>query len=106
MRASLAAARRPVAIVGLLLSSTVALGACQNTGGKFTIADAQAVAVAACSFLPTASTVANIIAAGSPQLNTATAVGNAICAAVAPKAGTSAGKPTVAGVPVEGQRVD
>lgn len=89
----------PVLVVGL--------SGCQYLqGGKFSIADAQAAAVKVCSFLPTANTVANIIAAGSPALNTASAIGDAICAAIAPKAGAGAGKPTVAGVVVEGQRVN
>lgn len=93
----------------LLLAAilVVGLSGCQYLqGGKFSIADAQAAAVKVCSFLPTANTVANIIATGSPALNTASAIGDAICAAIAPKAGTDAGKPTVAGVPVEGQRVN
>lgn len=89
----------PVLVVGL--------SGCQALqGGKFSIADAQAAAVKVCSFLPTANTVANIVAAGSPTLNTASAIGDAICAAIAPKAGAGAGKPTVAGVAVEGQRVN
>ena len=85
----------------------VGLSGCESfKSGKFSIADAQAAAVKVCSFLPTANTVANIIAAGSPALNTASAIGDAICAAIAPKAGAGAGKPTVAGVVVEGQRVN
>lgn len=99
MRISRALLVIPVLVVGL--SGCEAL-----KGGKFSIADAQAAAVKACSFLPTANTVANIIAAGSPALNTASAIGDAICAAIAPKAGVGAGKPTVVGVPIEGQRVN
>jgi len=90
--------------VSLLLASALAIGACSTTG-KPSIADAQAAAVKACSFLPTANTVANIIAAGSPALGTASAIADAICAAIAPKAGAGAGRPTVAGVPIDGQRV-
>lgn len=73
--------------------------------------DVQAAAVQACGFLPTAETVAGIIATGNPIVSTAGAVANAICDAVLPaKAAHAAGKPmaiipTVAGVIVHGKFV-
>lgn len=74
-----------LAIAGLALS----LGACATlgTGGlgsSDTIIAIQNAAVAACSFLPTAGTIANIIKANDPKLITAEAVAAAICAAIAP----------------------
>lgn len=59
-----------------------------------------------CKFEPLDSVVANIVAAGSPALGTVNAIVDAICAAVAPKASVDAGKPTVAGVVIEGRRVN
>ena len=70
------------------------------------VGDVQSIAVKACSFLPTAETVGKIIAANSPALNTSAAVASAICAAIAPKAGPGAGRATVAGVPIEGLKVN
>jgi hypothetical protein len=73
--------------------------------------DVQAAAVAACGFLPTAETVAGIIATGNPIVTTAGAVANAICFAVAPaKAAHLAGRqmaviPSVAGVIIHGKFV-
>ncbi|HEX8838214.1 MAG TPA: hypothetical protein VF748_14830 [Candidatus Acidoferrum sp.] len=78
------------------------------------ITDAQNAAVAVCQFLPTAETVAGIIATGNPALATATAIANAICGAVSPKAvpgnvsvrrliNRSGAVPTVSGVPIYGQ---
>jgi len=86
------------------------LGGCAEVKALFeggpTAAEVQALTVKACSFAPTANTVGNIIAQGVPALRTAQAIADAICLAVAPKAGVEAGKPTVAGVPVEGVRVN
>lgn len=70
-----------------------------------TIGDVQGVAVKVCAFLPTAETVAAILAAGSPALTTSSAIANAICNAISPKAGPGAGRATVAGVPIEGLKV-
>ena len=64
--------------------------------------------VDACGFLPTAATVANIIAAGNPSMMTATAIAGAICAAVTPKPpimGLMEAVPMVNGVPIEGHFV-
>lgn len=67
----------------------------------------QDLTVKACSFLPTAATVGNIIAAGNPQLLTATAIATAVCTAVSSRAnstvmGLVAAEPMVAGVKIEG----
>jgi hypothetical protein len=74
--------------------------------GGLSVGDVQSIAVKACAFLPTAETVGKIIAADSPALDTSAAVASAICSAVAPKAGPGAGRATVAGVPIEGLRVN
>ena len=68
------------AVVGMM-----SLGGCATMGGLSapTVAQVQAAAVAACSFLPTAATVANIIAAGNPLVTTAGAIAQAICSALA-----------------------
>ncbi len=86
----------------------LALNGCATTGGGgISVAMVQQDAVAVCSFLPTASTVANIIAAGNPLLITAEAIAQAICAAVtaAPAVTTRRGaaQPMVNGVPVRGK---
>jgi hypothetical protein len=60
-----------------------ALTACATTGTTttITIADVQNAAVAACQFLPDATTIANILTA-SPVAATAESVAAIICAAV------------------------
>ncbi len=55
-----------------------------TTIGGISVADVQNDAVAICSYLPTASTVANIVSANNPAVVTAEAVAAAICGAVAP----------------------
>ena len=77
------------------------------TGTPITAADVQAAAVAACGFLPTASTVANIIAAGNPSVNTVTTIAQAICSAVVGAKGGRLGgaAPNVNGVAVHGRFV-
>jgi hypothetical protein len=72
-------------LAGALSCSLAGLGACTTTGGTSTadiIAQAQAAAVLACAYAPTASAIANIIAAGDPTVATATAIANAVCSAV------------------------
>lgn len=98
---------RKIALAALIAASTLA--GCATTGGvpNINVQDVQNAALAACSFLPTASTVANIIAAGNPALQTAEAVAQAICAAVAVaspsgKLGGSIALPTVNGVVIHG----
>ncbi len=74
-------------LLTLPLLAALTLGGCAtNAGGGFDISAVQNATVAACRFLPTASTVANIIAAGNPLLATAEAIAAAICAAVLPTA--------------------
>jgi hypothetical protein len=96
------------------LSGCAALSQIFPTGttGANIVLDTQNAAVAICGFLPTAETVAGIIATGNPILQTASTVANAICAAVAPKTPVTqsvrhtvrvAPVPTVSGVPVYGQ---
>lgn len=61
-----------------------------------------------CGFLPTASTVTNIIAVGSPALLTATAIASAICVAVSSRKssmGLAELPVTVGGVVIEGDFV-
>jgi hypothetical protein len=100
----------------LLLASSVALatslGGCATTGGggafnlNSFIANVQADTNLVCAFIPTAETVANIFATGDPIVTTATAVANAICAAVAPKTAGALKRstvPTVAGVVIHGR---
>lgn len=72
-------------LLSVVLASSVFLGGCATTGGTnpgldAIIAQAQKIAVQTCLFLPTAATIANIVAAG--QLTEAFAIANAICAAV------------------------
>lgn len=81
--------------------ATIALGACDK---KVDLSTAQQLAVQICGFLPTAQTVANIFATGSPALDTAGEVAAAVCQAVNTPRATGQ-KPVVAGVIVEGQRV-
>lgn len=92
-----------IAVVGLA-GAALLLAGCDKSTGKLDLTGAQNLAVQICGFLPTAQTVANIFATGSPALDTASEVATAVCQAVnTPRsAGT---KPIVAGVVVEGQRV-
>lgn len=94
-------------------ASLCALAGCTTTTstGDDTVAKAQAAAKAACSFLPTAETIADIIAVNDPRLATGTAIANAICNALNPE--TPAGvmtlfkaSPTVDGVVIRGERVE
>lgn len=86
----------------------LSLGGCGTTGNtpadiQQLILQVQAAAVQVCSFLPTAETITAIISAGNPVVGTATAVANAICAAVTAKSarlGETA--PQVNGVPIHG----
>jgi hypothetical protein len=87
----------------------VSLGGCTTTG-TFDLAtfvsQVQSTTNAVCAFIPTAETVANIVATGNPIVATADAVANAICDAVRPKTTgrlRAPGPPTVAGVVVHGR---
>lgn len=73
------------------------------------IANTQADAVTACSFMPDVATISAIFATGNPALQTGAAIASAICAAVAPHAAgaltamdNSVPGAKVAGVPVKG----
>ena len=95
-------------IAGALAMSLAGCGATNPlTGAPITAADVQSAAVAACGFLPTAATVANIIAANNSTLTTATSVASAICAAVVGAKGGRLGgaTPNVNGVQVHGRFV-
>jgi len=98
----------------LIAAASLALTACtttSGTSGSDTIARAQAYARAACQFLPTAETVADIIKAGDARLSTAKAIADAICLAINPQAPGNASAlltrvaPAVDGVPIKGQHV-
>lgn len=104
------------------LSIATALGGCASTTGANTgttaanninsvIAQIQQASVAACSFLPTTATIANIlgtVAGVGAETQLATTVASQICAAVSPaaKANRAAGAaPTVNGVVIHGRFV-
>jgi hypothetical protein len=95
-----------VAFAGTLLAGCASVGGVPTVLG-ISAAEVQQDAIAICSFLPTASTVANIIAVGNPLLTTAEAIAQAICASVTapPVASTlrRVGTPTVAGVVIKGR---
>lgn len=85
------ALKQSVVAIGLC----VGLAGCQTAGSTTPgavdpIAQVQAAAQTACRFLPTAATVASIIAAANPALSTAGAVAQAICSAVTAVAPSSA----------------
>lgn len=100
----------------LLLAAVagLALASCTTTDpvtGEPVVMDVQSAARAACRFLPTAETVAGIIATGDPRLATASAIARAICDALSPD--TPAGimtllkaAPIVNGVVIRGTRVE
>ena len=117
MRKVLLACTAALALSGCAQLQTIFGGITSATPTQLVV-DVEQAAVAACNFLPTAETVAGIIAVGNPALATATAIANAICAAVSPKTQIAqsllsspamrsvvkpnATVPTVAGVPVHG----
>jgi hypothetical protein len=97
---------RVLPLVGTLLVGGCGVISNPFTGAPITAADVQAAAVAACGFLPTAATVANIIAAGNPAVATVSTIAQAICSAVTAKGGRLGGAaPNVNGVPVHGRFV-
>lgn len=115
--------RRHIILCSLAL--TLALGGCATINGKPTsvipgapapvtvsdktaevIAQTQAIAKQVCAFLPTASTVAAIFAAGNPVLSTASGIAEAICAAISNKSSVyGTGGPSVEGVRIKGRRL-
>jgi len=84
----------------LAVALAVGLAGCVSTSGVSTI---QQTVVAACGFLPTVSTIEDLINLNSPALATATQIARAICAAVTVKGG--AGGPTARGPGVGPARV-
>jgi hypothetical protein len=84
-----------------------ALGACVTTEDvNSKITQVQDFTRIGCSFVPTVTTVAKILAAGNPIVDTASSVADAICAAVTtvPLAdGPGDSRPRVNGVVVEGK---
>ena len=89
------------------IALTTTLGGCASTGGgpptqadvNATIAQVQNYTKLACGFVPTATTILNIIGAAVPGVTIATSIAQAICAAVAtPMSGKHAfAKKTVKG---------
>lgn len=90
-------------LAALSLASCTAL----PTGGQtIDIALVQRIAVGACGFLPTASTVLNIFSAGNALVMTAESVAGSICAAITAKASRRGGPgPSVNGVAIHGTYV-
>lgn len=96
------------AVAGLMLAGCTTTD--PSTGETIAVTDVQSAAKAACRFLPTAETVADIIATGDSRLSTASAIARAICAALDPQ--TPAGimtlykaAPTLNGVVIRGEFV-
>lgn len=88
------------------LAGTLALGGCATNGAggsSISLASVQNAAVAACGFLPTAATVANLIASNNAAIATAESIASAVCAAVAPS--KQAGKHGAVLASVNGVRV-
>lgn len=100
------------------LAVAASLAAC-NPPSQTLLTQAQTVALQTCSFLPTADTIASIVAQGNAAISTAEQIGNAVCAAirgsgVAPTPATAlldatpppgTPKPQVLGVQVHGRFV-
>jgi len=94
----------------LVILASLALGGCATTGGgqqspEDIVAQVQKTTAQICSFVPTAATVAALVSGGNPTIVSATALAQAICAAVTrPKArAKGAAIPTVNGVAIEGR---
>lgn len=98
----------------LMLASTLALAGCAGgltnpfTGAPVTAAQVQAAAVAACGFLPTATTVAGLLTT-SAAVQSASQIAGLICSAITPvtQGGARLGGalPTVNGVVIHGKFV-
>ena len=98
--------KRFVSIAAICVMPLV-MSSCSGQQTEDVIKKAQEVAVSVCSFLPTVTTITNILSLNNPLLKTGTDIGNAICNAVGPKGAPRAvpGGPKVGGITVEGQRV-
>lgn len=89
----------------LIAALALPLAACASGGGT-TISDVQARTAKVCSFVPTATTVANILAARNSLVQSASSIANAICNAVTTRPladGPGDRKPRVNGVVVRGK---
>ena len=98
-------------LIGTSLAAVMSFGGCATTSSTdiaATIAQVQQIAVQICAFIPTAATVAGILATGNPAVATASAAAAAICAAVTPAkaAGKLRGVPTVSGVVIHGRFIN
>lgn len=77
--------------IAAALASALSFGGCATVpggvgGGTDTISQVQQIAATVCFFVPTAATIAGILAAGNPALQSASAIATAICNAItAPK---------------------
>jgi hypothetical protein len=92
----------------LAAGSLLALAGCQTADVESKISAVQSGTRIACKFVPTVATVAKILAAGNPLVDSAKGVADAICNAVttAPLAdGPGDRTPRVNGVVVKGQFV-
>lgn len=92
------------------ISGSLLFGGCATTGGidPNQIAQIQEYTRLACSFVPTASTVAQIIAAmvgGQAAVATAAQAAEAICAAVTSKSARRGHPPMAYGVRIRGEFV-
>lgn len=101
---------RLIALASTMLAA-VSLGGCDSQQTAETIAQIQKGTQIACSFVPTAASVANILAALYPAaqapVGAATEVAQQICSAVTAKSARRGAPavPTVAGVVVDGHFV-
>lgn len=102
-------------VIGLLLAASVAGCATSGSVRVPTIEEVQSATVSACSFLPTARTVASILAAVTGRdtaltgVEFASGIASAICTSISqPVVATESGgvvPPTVAGVVVRGKYI-
>ncbi len=95
-----------------LIAAVMLSGCATTTGGvdtKVLIEQIRQATVAVCGFLPTVTTVADILLAGNPAIITVGAISNAICEAVKtipPQAARrGVAPPSVAGVVIHGRFV-
>lgn len=97
----------------LALAGAIGVAGCQSTGGSSpsanmatVVAQVQQLTQQACSVLPVADSIAQIVKVGDPALATAELIADAICGAVA-KAPAGAGRKmhpvTIDGIPVNFQ---
>lgn len=99
-----------VSATAIGLAGCVTPGGVPTSGGNATINQIIAATQQACSFAPTANTVANILATFVPGLSMVSDVANAICGAINPPLGIMSARaprvPAVNGVKVRGKFSD